>query len=160
LSSSNFTKIIEFVLLWEGGFVNHPADPGGATNLGITQRTYDNWRRKKGLPLQSVEFMKKPEALEIYKEEYWDKAGCEGLDFPLACCQMDACVNTGVSRANKFLDGCNGDYKLYLELRNTFYLDLIKRRPNMKVFQKGWLRRTGDLRKFIDVVLMQLKDSL
>jgi hypothetical protein len=148
---SNFTKVIEFVLEHEGGYVNHPDDPGGETNMGISKRAY---------PDLDIKNLKKQQAVEIYKRDYWDKAGCEKLDFPLAACHMDAAVNAGIGRATKFLEGCNGDWKLYLELRNTFYLDLIKRKPAMKVFQKGWLRRTGDLKKFIDIHLQQLKDNL
>ena len=39
-----FERALTFVLRWEGGYVDHPADPGGATNYGVTQRTYDAWR--------------------------------------------------------------------------------------------------------------------
>jgi hypothetical protein len=148
---SNFTKVIEFVLSHEGGYVNHKDDPGGETNMGISKRAYPNL---------DIKNLKKQQAVEIYKRDYWDKAGCEKLEFPLAACHMDASVNCGIGRAAKFLEGCNGDWKLYLELRNTFYLDLIKRKPAMKVFQKGWLRRTVDLKRFIDIHLQQLNNNL
>lgn len=144
---------MEFVFKWEGGLSRHPADPGGLTNLGVTQRVYDAWRKSKQLPLQSVEHLKKPEALEIYEENYWKVAGCHKLDFPLAACQMDCAVNMGPGRAKTLLEGCQGNWKTYIEMRNTYYLDLVKRRPTMKVFLKGWLNRTNDLRKYIDIEL-------
>jgi len=45
MPSSAFETALPFVLRWEGGFVDHPADPGGRTNRGVTQRTYDAWRQ-------------------------------------------------------------------------------------------------------------------
>lgn len=144
---TNFTKVIEFILQHEGGYVNRKDDPGGETNMGISKRAYPNL---------DIKNLKKQQAVEIYFKDYWLKAGCEQLDFPLAACQFDCAVNAGISRANKFLEACHGDYRLYVELRNTFYLDLIKRKPSMAVFKKGWLNRTGDLRKFIDIELDKL----
>jgi hypothetical protein len=140
---SNFTKVIEFILQHEGGYVNHKDDPGGETTMGISKRAYPNL---------DIKNLKKQQVVEIYFKDYWLKAGCEQMDFPLAACQMDTAVNAGIGRANTFLKACNGDYKLYLELRRTWYLDLIKRKPSMKVFQKGWLNRVNDLAKFIDIV--------
>lgn len=141
---SNFTKVIEFVLKHEGGYCHHAADPGGETNFGISKRAYPN---------VDIKNLKKQQAVEIYFKDYWLKAGCEQMEFPLAACQMDCAVNAGIGRANQFLKACNGDYKLYLELRRTWYLDLIKRKPTMKVFQKGWLNRTVDLKRYIDITV-------
>ena len=45
MPSSAFTASLPFILRWEGGYVNHPADPGGATNKGVIQRVYDDWRK-------------------------------------------------------------------------------------------------------------------
>ena len=44
----SFRAALPFVLRWEGGFVHHPDDPGGATNQGVTQRVYDAWRAAEG----------------------------------------------------------------------------------------------------------------
>jgi lysozyme family protein len=68
---SDFELALEFTLKWEGGFVHHPRDLGGATNYGITQRTYDEYRDEKKLPRQSVAQLTKEEAKEIYESRYW-----------------------------------------------------------------------------------------
>jgi lysozyme family protein len=83
----NFQQVTNWLLIHEGGFVNNPNDPGGATNKGITQRVYDGYRRKKSLPLQSVALMSDVECWEIYEEQYWNPIiGDElpsGLDYAL-----------------------------------------------------------------------------
>lgn len=144
-----FAKIMQFVHKWEGGYVNHPNDPGGATNRGITQRTYDAWRKKKGLSLRSVKDMPPQEDVEIYREEYWNPEW-EKLGFKMAACMMDTAVNMGVSRANVLLKASGGDYVKFLQLRIARYKELIQRNPRLAVFEKGWMNRVNDLRKFVD----------
>ena len=65
-------EALVFTLAWEGGFTNHPLDPGGATNYGIIQSRYDEYRKFKGLAKQSVKFISKSEYEEIYDKYYWD----------------------------------------------------------------------------------------
>jgi lysozyme family protein len=48
MPSAAFEAALPFVLRWEGGFVDHPNDPGGRTNQGVTQKVYDDWRRRQG----------------------------------------------------------------------------------------------------------------
>ena len=50
----NYAKCLAQVLKYEGGYVDHPKDPGGPTNKGVTQAVYDNWRKSQNLPTQSV----------------------------------------------------------------------------------------------------------
>lgn len=144
-----FAKIMQFVHKWEGGYVNHPNDPGGATNRGITQRTYDAWRKKKGLSLRSVKDMPPQEDVEIYREEYWNPEW-EKLGFKMAACMMDTAVNMGVSRANAFLKASGGDYVKFLQLRIAKYKELIQRNSKLAVFERGWMNRVNDLRRFVD----------
>lgn len=69
-------KLKPFILKWEGGFVNDPADLGGATNRGVTIGTYKEYRKKKGLPEPTVEDLKKlsdNEWTDILKTYYWDR---------------------------------------------------------------------------------------
>ena len=54
MPTAEFIDALPFVLQWEGGYVNHPNDPGGATNKGVTQKVYDAWRAKNGLPAREV----------------------------------------------------------------------------------------------------------
>ena len=61
-----------FTLAWEGGYTNHPLDPGGATNFGIIQVEYDKYRKSKNLSTQSVKFITKNEYTEIYDKQYWE----------------------------------------------------------------------------------------
>jgi hypothetical protein len=144
-----FDKIIKFILDREGGYVNHPADPGGATNRGITQRTYDAWRDKKGLGRQSVKACSMEETLNIYREEYWIDSWTE-LGFPLAACMCDTAVNMGLGRANKFLGQCNNSYVTYLQLRIARYKEIVANKPSQAVFLEGWMNRVTHLRRFID----------
>jgi lysozyme family protein len=68
---TDFQLALEFTLKWEGGFVHHPKDPGGPTNRGITQKTYDDWRLRECKPLQSVAKMTEQECRDIYWFHYW-----------------------------------------------------------------------------------------
>lgn len=149
-----FARIIKFVLEHEGGYVNHPSDPGGATNMGITQRTLNAYCKKNGLPVFDVKNLKRPMAIDIYYQEYWS-AEWERLGFPLAACLFDTCVNMGEARALRFLKECNNNYVTYLQLRIARYKELIAARPSLKVFEKGWMNRMTDLRRFIEIELEQ-----
>ena len=66
-----FRAALPFVLRWEGGFVHHPDDPGGATNQGVTQRVYDAWRAGEGLGQRSVRLIDDDEVRAIYETGYW-----------------------------------------------------------------------------------------
>ena len=68
--SNEFEQALKFVLEREGGYVNNPNDPGGATNKGITQSTYYNWLKAKGLPNKSVKLITDAEVKEIYYKNY------------------------------------------------------------------------------------------
>jgi lysozyme family protein len=144
-----FSRILKFVLDHEGGYVNHPADPGGATNYGITQRTLDAYNQENNLPKEDVKDLKLAKATNIYYDKYWNPEW-EKLGFPLAACMFDTAVNMGVNRAYSFLNQCDNDYVKYLQLRIAAYNAIVERRPASKVFLKGWMNRVTDLRRFID----------
>ena len=156
----NLEKTTEWILVHEGGYVNHPDDPGGATNYGVIQRTYDGWRRRKNLPTQSVRNISMSEVVSIYKDQYWDKVWGDhlpnGLDYTL----YDFAINSGPSRAVKFLqrqlgvkeDGVFGNVTLGAVLAKNDIEQLIidmnyarwawlKRLRHWKTFGKGWTRR-------------------
>src|SRR6266478_3527903 len=98
-SETRFLAVLAFTLKWEGGFVDNPFDPGGATNMGITQAVYDAWRLANGHPTQSVEFISISEVQAIYRQLYWDKALCSLFASPLDAVQFDSAVNFGVRSA-------------------------------------------------------------
>lgn len=83
----------------EGGYVNNPRDPGGATNFGVTQATYDKWRQARGLLKQSVHDVTPEEVAAIYHGSYWAPAYCDSLPAGVDFCVFDFAVNSGVYRA-------------------------------------------------------------
>lgn len=161
---------LSFVLRWEGGFSDHPNDPGGATNKGVTQAVYDKWRLKKKKKKQTVRLISDSEVESIYEEEYWKKAKCDRLTrhFDLPLVHFDTAVNMGPTRAAKILqetvgvkrDGIIGDKTLaavdkisrkdvisgYCDIRERVYRSIAKNRPKLKVFLRGWLNRLNSLR--------------
>lgn len=82
MSIENFEKAIGFLFPAEGGYVNHQSDKGGPTNMGITQKTFDNYRQQKGLPTENVKNITSEEAKNIYYEEYWLTAGADNIADP------------------------------------------------------------------------------
>lgn len=146
---SRFNECLAFVLQWEGGFVNDPDDPGGATNKGITQGVYDHWLRRQDKPRHSVENISDDEVAAIYKADYWDQVA-KDLQPPLDLAAFDTAVNCGVARAIRWLSYCwNGDAvqtkECLLKKRRAHYDWLIARRPTMVKFRKGWTRRVDAL---------------
>lgn len=99
----SFESALKFTLQWEGGYINHPADPGGETNFGVTHAVYTQYRKSKGKSPLSVRFIKTNEVQEIYRANYWLKARCDVLPSKLALCHFDWAVNHGVSGAIRTL---------------------------------------------------------
>lgn len=161
---ANFDASLAHVLKHEGGFVNHPRDPGGATNRGVTQAVYDLWRADHGLPIQSVEHVTPAEVMAIYKKRYWDALKCDQLPAGLDYCLFDFGVNSGVGRAARFLqdalgvlaDGKIGPVtiaaaKAYPALALVdricdMRLAFLKKLRTYRTFGKGWSRRVADVR--------------
>ena len=159
---------LRFVLCWEGGFVDHPDDPGGRTNRGVTQRVYDGWRARQALPAQDVKGIADAEVHAIYQTDYWLPPRCDLLESPLGLVQFDTAVNMGVGRAVRFLQasvGCSvdGDFGAgteravaacdsatvlgaYCQRREDFYRGLVQKNPKLAVFMKGWMNRLDALR--------------
>lgn len=156
----NLEICTSWILRHEGGYVNHPDDPGGATNFGVIQATYDGYRRRKGMPTQSVRHIKHQEVLEIYKEQYWDKVWGDRLPHGLDYALYDFAINSGPGRAIKFIqklvgvkqDGVLGNQTFDAILDKNDIEGLIqqlcldrwnwlKRLRHYKTFGRGWTRR-------------------
>src|SRR3954447_24310963 len=103
-----FQKALQFVLHWEGGFVDDPDDLGGRTNKGITQRVYDVYRAKKGVPPQDVKNISDDETSDIYFEEYWLAAKCNHINPELGMALFDTAVNLGDKHALLFMQEATG----------------------------------------------------
>lgn len=147
-----FKKALEFVLKWEGGYVNNPNDKGGATNKGITQYTFNAWLKSKGLPTRNIKFITDSEVYDIYYEQYWKRAGCEKMSAKFAVLAFDTAVNMGLARVNQFLKVAEWKYpEKFIAAREAKYREFAKY-GNQKIFLKGWLNRLKDLKKFIEVL--------
>lgn len=137
---TGFRQALDHVLNYEGGFVDHPRDPGGATNKGITQVTYDSWRRGKGLDPRSVRLIEQLEVEQIYFEQYWLRVGAHQLPPALAFVVFDAAVNHGVGRALTWLSETH-DWRVLVAHRLNFYSNL----STWDAFGKGWTRRMASV---------------
>ena len=168
MTSESFGSSLRFVLRWEGGFVDHPDDPGGRTNKGVTQAVYNDWRAAQGLPAQDVKLITDADVQAIYEANYWQRAFCNELQTPLSLVHFDTAVNMGVKRAIRFLQhsagcGVDGDFGEgtrkavgncdqgtavieYCSARETYYRTLATEKPKLAIFLKGWLNRLNALR--------------
>ncbi len=99
----NFDLVQGWVATHEGGYVNHPRDPGGATNKGVTKRVYDAYRVLNNQPTRSVRKITDHEALDIYRTQYWDAVQGDLLPSGLDYCVYDYGVNSGPNRSAKVL---------------------------------------------------------
>lgn len=162
-------EALKFTLKWEGGYTNHPLDPGGATNYGIIQRRYNTYRKSKNLAIQSVKFITKHEYEEIYEKYYWEPVRAKYVGGQLGLVLFDTAVNLGVAgciarlqtalkvpRTGKWTDNISDKIhdvdqtKLALDickLRIAKRYARVKQKPSQKVFLKGWLNRDNDLIK-------------
>jgi lysozyme family protein len=96
---TSFEPAFQRLMASEGGYVNHPRDPGGATNLGVTQRTYDAWRSQNGLPRQTVRDVSMDEARNIFRDMYWNPVGGDNLPVGLDYALTDFAYNSGPAQA-------------------------------------------------------------
>ncbi len=145
-----FEKALEYLFQAEGGYSNHKNDKGGATNFGITQRTYDAYQQRKGFAPTPVKQITRQEAAQIYYEDYWIASGADKIDnFPIALILFDSCVNHGVSAGKSLYKKADNNAEKFLNLRREKYKSIVKNNPSQKVFLKGWLNRIDRLEKYI-----------
>ena len=98
----NFERSLKLVLKHEGGFVNHPSDPGGATNKGITIATYRRYVKKNGT-VADLKAISDAQVAFVYRKQYWDAVRAGDLPSGVDYAVFDFGVNSGPSRAIKFL---------------------------------------------------------
>ena len=104
---SNFNRSLLLLLKHEGGYVNHPSDPGGMTNLGVTAKVWESW---VGHPVDEKQMraLTPDDVAPLYKRKYWDACRADELVSGLDYAVFDCAVNSGVGRAVKLLQGCVG----------------------------------------------------
>ena len=98
----NFEAALAHVLHYEGGYSDHPSDPGGATNLGITIAVLSSYRGRS-VTKNDVRALTRAEAAAIYRSRYWDTASCSVLPSGVDLAMFDCAVNQGVGRASRYL---------------------------------------------------------
>ena len=158
---ANFAKSLAFLLKDEGGNDDDPADHGGRTSRGITQREYSAWRANLGLPNKDVWDASQYEVETIYHDEYWNPY-CDQLPSGTDYLYFDMAVNAGPSRAAKLLQkalGVTPDGRIgpitkkaiaeanvrelitkFTAEKRAFYISLHQPR-----FTKGWLNRCNNV---------------
>lgn len=144
----NFNDCLNRLLKDEGGYSNHPADPGGPTNFGITLKDYQSYIKRSGTA-EDVRCMDVNDAKQIYKEKYWNALGCDNLPSGIDYTCFDYGVNSGLGRPRKALqrfktisgvnliDAINNERMAFLHGLNTY-----------PVFGKGWSRRVEGVRTY------------
>lgn len=161
--NKNFQQALEKVLKHEGGFVNHPADPGGATNKGITLATFRRYVKRNGT-VDDLKALTIEQAGKVYKAQYWDKVRGDDMPSGLDYAVFDFAVNSGPAKAVKELqkvlgvtqDGIIGPITLEAtRAANTKFLidrlcdnrlTFLKRLKTWPTFGKGWDRRVAEVR--------------
>lgn len=158
----NFQKALDAVLHHEGGFVNHPADPGGMTNLGCTKKVWEEW---VGHPVdeKTMRALTPGDVAPLYKRKYWDAVKGDELPDGVDYIVFDTAINSGPGRAIKFLQGCVGtdmdgalgpktlaavkaaDPKKLVEDYAKRRLSFLQDLPTWATFGKGWGRRVAEV---------------
>jgi lysozyme family protein len=100
--SNNFDRCVAVTLAYEGGFVDNPADPGGATNFGITLRTLEAFLGEP-VTVDDVRNMTVDTATAIYGANYWNAMRCSALPPGVDMALFDFGVNSGIGRAVRTL---------------------------------------------------------
>lgn len=168
MTATNYPKCLAQTLYWEGGYSNHPKDPGGATMKGVTQAVYDAYRERRNLAQRSVQKITQDELEAIYRKQYWDVVRGDDLPGGLDLAVFDFAVNSGTSRAVKFLqqllgvrvDGQLGEATLHAirdvdsveDLATSLCdkrLTFLKSLSTWSTFGSGWSNRVKGIRKVV-----------
>ncbi len=142
----NFKNSMNIVFKHEGGFSDDPNDSGGRTNMGITQRTYNDYCKRHGLKEKDVKNITKEEAINVYYNDYWRASGADKIDnYAEALILFDTAVLHGVGKAKQFYKASNGNFEKMLQLRKKYYLNRVKENPSQKKYLNGWNNRVDNL---------------
>jgi lysozyme family protein len=141
MSSENFAACLAFTLKFEGGFVNNPNDPGGATSLGVTQRTLAAWRHKP-VSVGDVRSLSTAEAGDIYRAMYWAHIGGDTLPKGVDLMAFDIAVNMGTGRSEQWLnETANLAPAARIARLDALRCGFWRALRAFPIFGKGWLSR-------------------
>lgn len=160
----NFEVCLKHLLVHEGGFVNHPKDPGGMTNLGVTAKVWSEWVGHD-VNEKIMRELTPASVAPLYKRKYWDAVRADELLSGVDYCVFDCAVNSGPGRAIKFLQSCVGatpdggfgpatmaavnkvqDAKKLIEDYSNERLEFLMSLPTFDTFGKGWSRRVKEVK--------------
>lgn len=164
MASINYEPSLARVLAHEGGYTNHPSDPGGPTNFGITIADYRRYV-KFDANAADVRAMMLDEAKAIYRSKYWDALRCNELPAGVDYVVFDYGVNSGIARSGrvlrlvfKFSDNNDtvtdevivsarmADAKSVITAICDERLRFLQSLKTWNVFGKGWGRRVADVK--------------
>ena len=162
MMKDNFDRCLAEVLRHEGGWADHPKDPGGATMQGVTLVTYSNWLGREATK-DELRNMPPAHRDEIYRKHYWDKVKGDELPKGVDLCLFDFAVNSGPKRAVVAVqealgvnaDGALGPMTLGAIQKATpsalipwvieYRLAFLQRLPIWDTFGGGWAKRVKDV---------------
>lgn len=165
------SKLVPFILQWEGGFVNDPDDLGGATNKGVTMGALTEYRKRKGLGAPTVDDLRNISDAEwhgVFKSLYWDRWKADDIGSqPVANILVDwvwASGSHGIRRPQRLLgvkaDGIVGRrtieavnaadaaalFRMVKDDRARFIDEICRARPENGKYRKGWMNRINAIR--------------
>lgn len=152
MSTPTFNVLIERILDHEGGYVNHPNDPGGETKFGISKRSY---------PYIDIKNLTRGAAIDIYERDFWNVIHGDNMPLPIAWQALDAAVNHGIGNSIRWVqravgvadDGAPGPVT-WAAIRRTLPNDLLllfnaerlefyAKLEKGDSFWRGWIRRVA-----------------
>ena len=163
MSADCYAESIRRLLLSEGGYVNHPSDPGGPTNFGITIGDYRRYVKAEATAAD-VRTMQVDQAKAIYRAKYWDVMRGDELPAGVDYCVFDYAVNSGTGRAPKVLQRVLGaavtgrvddatvrstrgrDARALIQAICDERMRFLQGLKTWPVFGKGWSKRVGEVR--------------
>jgi len=160
----NFLRCLQEVLRHEGGYVNHPDDPGGMTNLGVTKRVWEAFKGRE-VDESAMRSLTVDDVTPLYRDRYWTVVKGDSLPAGIDLCVFDMAVNSGPKRAGITLQkalGVNPDGVIgprTIQAASIVHADglihdicdarmqFLRSLPTFPTFGRGWTRRVEDIRK-------------
>lgn len=161
MANGNLAACLKVTLSHEGGWSDHPADPGGATMKGVTigryRQYYPNATKTDLRNISDADLQR------IYRDDYWNKVSGDSLPYGIDLATFDFGVNSGPPRGVRYLqavlgvtqDGKAGretikaailsDVKATIQKLCAKRLGFVRALSTFKVFGKGWSRRIADV---------------
>lgn len=174
MAAENFDLSLERMLRSEGGFVDHPKDPGGVTNLGVTKRVWEDFTGTK-VTVDEMRALTVEDVTELYRTNYWNLIRGNDLPHGLDYAVFDYAVNSGGGRAGRHIqevvgttvDGGIGPNTIQaindfceeygvLECVDRLLskrIEFLKGLDHWETFGKGWTKRVNHVWRDCEVMI-------